>query len=97
MDGREVCRELRRESDIPIIMLTALTEESDQIVGLELGADDYISKPFSPRTLVARVRALLRRSRGKVKSPAILRSGELELNLEHYTVSLAGKPHSPDS
>lgn len=90
MDGREVCRELRRQSDVPIIMLTALAEESDQIVGLELGADDYISKPFSPRALVARVRAALRRSRGQVKSPAILRSGELEVNLEQYTVSLSG-------
>ena len=90
MDGREVCRELRRQSDVPIIMLTALAEESDQIVGLELGADDYISKPFSPRALVARVRAALRRSRGQVRSPAILRSGELEVNLEQYTVSLSG-------
>jgi DNA-binding response OmpR family regulator len=90
MDGREVCRELRRQSDVPIIMLTALAEESDQIVGLELGADDYISKPFSPRALVARVRAALRRSRGQVRSPAILRSGELEVDLKQYTVSLSG-------
>lgn len=91
MDGREVCRELRRDSDVPIIMLTALAEESDQIVGLELGADDYISKPFSPRALVARVRATIRRSQGQLKSPAILRRGELEVNLEQYTVSLSGK------
>ena len=60
MDGREVCRRLRAESALPIIMLTALAEESDQIVGLELGADDYITKPFSPNVLVARVRAALR-------------------------------------
>ena len=91
MDGREVCRELRRDSDVPIIMLTALAEESDQIVGLELGADDYVSKPFSPRALVARVRATIRRSQGQLKSPAILRRGELEVNLEQYTVSLSGK------
>ena len=59
MDGREVCRTLRQEMDTPIIMLTARAEESDQVVGLELGADDYVTKPFSPRTLVARVRAVL--------------------------------------
>src|SRR6185295_2325345 len=60
IDGREVCRILRRESDVPIIMLTALSEEIDQVTGLEIGADDYITKPFSVRALVARVRALLR-------------------------------------
>jgi DNA-binding response OmpR family regulator len=63
MDGREVCRILRRESDVPIIMLTALSEEIDQVTGLEIGADDYITKPFSPRAMVARVRALLRRTK----------------------------------
>ncbi len=62
LDGREVCRILRRESDVPIIMLTALSEEIDQVTGLEIGADDYITKPFSVRALVARVRALLRRT-----------------------------------
>ena len=91
MDGREVCRELRRDSDVPIIMITALAEESDQIVGLELGAEDYVSKPFSPRALVARVRATIRRSQGQLKSPAILRRGELEVNLEQYNISLSGK------
>src|SRR5512146_2561472 len=73
MDGWEVCRTLRRETDLPIIMLTARAEESDQVVGLELGADDYITKPFSPRTLVARVRAILRRAQGRLKPPAVLR------------------------
>ncbi len=63
MDGLEVCRRLRQESDVYIIMLTAKTEESDRVVGLELGADDYLTKPFSPRELVARVKAVLRRSR----------------------------------
>ncbi|MGH2582809.1 MAG: response regulator [Anaerolineales bacterium] len=63
LDGSEVCRILRRESDVPIIMLTALAEEIDQVTGLEIGADDYVTKPFSPRALVARVRALLRRAR----------------------------------
>ena len=91
MDGREVCRILRRESDVPIIMLTALSEESDQIVGLELGADDYIVKPFSPRALVARVRALLRRVQGGVKAPSVIRVGDLEIDSERYTVMLKGE------
>jgi len=92
MDGREVCRILRAESDVPIIMLTALSEESDQIVGLEIGADDYIVKPFSPRTLVARVRALLRRVQGGVKAPAVIRVGDLEIDSERYTVTLRSEP-----
>jgi DNA-binding response OmpR family regulator len=91
MDGREVCRILRAESDVPIIMLTALSEESDQIVGLEIGADDYIIKPFSPRALVARVRALLRRTQGDVKAPAVIRVGELEIDAQKHTVMLEGQ------
>jgi DNA-binding response OmpR family regulator len=91
MDGREVCRILRAESDVPIIMLTALSEESDQIVGLELGADDYIVKPFSPRALVARVRALLRRVQGGVKAPAVIRVGDLEIDTERYSVAFNGE------
>ncbi len=91
MDGREVCRALRRETDVPIIMLTALVEEGDQVVGLELGADDYVTKPFSPRALVARVRALLRRSRGGVKTPPVLRAGPLEIDLERHLVTLDGQ------
>jgi len=90
MDGREVCRILRRESDVPIIMLTALSEESDQIVGLEIGADDYIIKPFSPRALVARVRALLRRAQGDVRAPAVIRVGELEIDTKRYSVTYKG-------
>lgn len=92
MDGREVCRILRRESDVPIIMLTALAEEVDQVTGLELGADDYITKPFSPRALVARVRALLRRAHGEVKPPAVLRAGNLEIDSEKYSVALNNLP-----
>ena len=92
MDGREVCRILRRENEVPIIMVTALSEETDQVSGLELGADDYITKPFSPRTLVARVRALLRRTRGDVKPPALLRLGALEIDSEKYAVTLNGSP-----
>jgi DNA-binding response OmpR family regulator len=92
MDGREVCRALRRESDTPILMLTALAEESDQVAGLELGADDYITKPFSPRALVARVRAALRRAQGQVRAPAVLRSGGLAVDLERHAASLGGVP-----
>jgi DNA-binding response OmpR family regulator len=92
MDGREVCRILRRESDVPIIMLTALSEEIDQVTGLEIGADDYITKPFSVRALVARVGALLRRTRGEAKAPSLIRSGGLEIDLKKYSVTLHGSP-----
>jgi len=92
LDGWEVCRSLRRETEVPIIMLTARSEESDQIVGLELGADDYINKPFSPRTLVARVRALLRRAQGRLKAPSIVRAGSLEIDLVGYRATLDGQP-----
>jgi DNA-binding response OmpR family regulator len=92
IDGREVCRRLRRESDVPIIMLTALSEEIDQVTGLEIGADDYITKPFSVRTLVARVRALLRRTRGGIKAPSIIRVGGLEIDSEKYAVTYKGSP-----
>jgi len=92
IDGREVCRILRRESDIPIIMLTALSEEIDQVTGLEIGADDYITKPFSVRTLMARVRALLRRTRGEIKARNIIRVGNLEIDSEKYAVTFNGIP-----
>jgi DNA-binding response OmpR family regulator len=92
IDGREVCRILRRESDVPIIMLTALSEEIDQVTGLEIGADDYITKPFSVRALVARVRALLRRTRGDVRTPSIVRSGGLEIDSEKHLVTFRGNP-----
>jgi DNA-binding response OmpR family regulator len=91
MDGREVCRVLRRESGVPIIMLTARSEESDQLVGLELGADDYITKPFSPRMLVARVRAVLRRAQGALNPPAVLHFQELEIDVEGHRVNLRGR------
>ena len=92
IDGREVCRTLRRESSVPIIMLTALSEEIDQVTGLEIGADDYITKPFSVRALVARVRALLRRTRGDVRAPGIVRLGGLEIDSEKYSVLFNGIP-----
>jgi DNA-binding response OmpR family regulator len=91
MDGWEVCRRLRRETDVPIIMLTARAEESDQIVGLELGADDYVTKPFSPRALLARVRAVLRRAQGQVKAPAMVRAGGLEIDMEGRRAELNGQ------
>jgi two-component system alkaline phosphatase synthesis response regulator PhoP len=92
MDGLDVCRALRRESDVPIIMLTARTEETDRLIGLEIGADDYISKPFSPRELVARVRTVLRRTQGGMRQPGILRVGQLEIDALGHNVSLAGHP-----
>jgi len=92
IDGREVCRILRRESDVPIIMLTALSEEIDQVTGLEIGADDYITKPFSVRALVARVRALLRRTRGDIKAPSLIRLGGLEIDPEKYSVKFNDSP-----
>jgi two-component system alkaline phosphatase synthesis response regulator PhoP len=91
MDGLDVCRALRRESDVPIIMLTARAEETDRLIGLELGADDYIVKPFSPRELVARVRAVLRRVRGGVHTPGLIRAGDLEIDLQGHRVTRAGE------
>jgi two-component system alkaline phosphatase synthesis response regulator PhoP len=92
VDGLDVCRTLRRESDVPIIMLTARSEEADRLIGLELGADDYITKPFSPRELVARVRATLRRVQGKVYTPGMIRAGELEIDMDGHRVALSGNP-----
>lgn len=92
MDGREVCRILRRESDVPLIMLTALAEESDQIAGLELGADDYIVKPFSPRALVARVRATLRRTQGQMIPAERFVIGALSIDVAGHSITLDGAP-----
>ena len=95
IQGIELCRILRNDpktAGLPIIMLTAKGEEVDRILGLEMGADDYITKPFSPRELVARVRAVLRRSTEKPLTEKILKIGELELDRERYTVSIKGKP-----
>ena len=91
MDGLDVCRALRRESDVPVIMLTARGEETDRLIGLELGADDYITKPFSPRELVARVRAVLRRASGEVSNQRVIRVGELEIDLEGHQATLEGE------
>jgi DNA-binding response OmpR family regulator len=97
LDGFEICRILRRESDVRILMLTARGEEIDRVVGLELGADDYVTKPFSNRELMARVRNMLRRSDSD-ESPAassddeMLVSGDLTINLAGHTVSLGAEP-----
>jgi len=92
MDGLDVAREIRRKGNTPIIMLTARLEETDRLIGLELGADDYVSKPFSPREVVARVRAVLRRAGSSLSAPAVLRGGDLEIDLDAHTVSAAGQP-----
>ncbi len=91
MDGLEVCRRLRSDSNVPIIMLTARVEETDRLIGLELGADDYITKPFSPRELVARTRAVLRRAGGETRQRDIIRVGDLEIDLGRHLVSRAGE------
>jgi two-component system alkaline phosphatase synthesis response regulator PhoP len=90
IDGLEVCRILRAESDVPIIMLTAMTTDHDRLTGLNLGADDYVTKPFSPRELAARVRAVLRRLPGE-RGPAEIKHGELTLDLLKHEAFLAGK------
>ncbi len=90
-DGLDVCRALRRESEVPIIMLTARGEETDRLIGLELGADDYIPKPFSPRELVARVRAVLRRVQGSVRPPGLIQAADLQIDLNGRRVTRQGE------
>jgi DNA-binding response OmpR family regulator len=90
MDGLEVCRRVRAESNVPILMLTVRQADDDVVAALEAGADEYITKPFSPRQLVARVRALLRRAIGE--SNEILRSGSLSLNVERHEIFWKGQP-----
>lgn len=94
IDGLEICKTLKQNSKtnrVPIIMLTAKSEETDKIVGLELGADDYVTKPFSPRELVARIKAVLRRSQDKTIQMK-LKSGDLEIDTAKHQVFLKGKP-----
>jgi DNA-binding response OmpR family regulator len=92
VDGWEFTRRFRQESDVPIIMLTARVEDVDKILGLELGADDYVTKPFSPREVVARVRAVLRRAGAAPRTPEVLRAGELVVDRDAHAVTLAGEP-----
>lgn len=92
MDGLDVCRQIRLHSDVPVLMLTARGDASDRIVGLELGADDYLPKPFEPRELLARLRAILRRQRsGPSNAPQILRFGRLEIDLDAIALRLDGE------
>ncbi|MBN1953878.1 MAG: response regulator transcription factor [Anaerolineae bacterium] len=91
MDGLEFTRRIRRERNVPIIMLTARVEEPERIVGLELGADDYVTKPFSPREVVARVRAVLRRAQAPPERPVVLRVGAIVLDHSTRTVTVSGR------
>lgn len=92
MSGIDVCREIRRESNVPIIMLTARVEESDKLIGLELGSDDYMTKPFSPRELVARARAVLRRSQMEpLQSHVIYKFGSISLDLASRELIVRGE------
>jgi two-component system, OmpR family, alkaline phosphatase synthesis response regulator PhoP len=91
IDGTEVCRRIRTSSDVYIIMLTAKADEVDRVVGLEVGADDYLTKPFSPRELVARVRALLRRPRTQVVAVRVLRFGDLTIDVDGHEVRVGNE------
>ncbi|NLG28519.1 MAG: response regulator transcription factor [Chloroflexi bacterium] len=93
ISGLDVCRALRKESDVPIIMLTARVEETDRLVGLELGADDYVTKPFSPREVVARVRAVLRRTHPEVaaQEAEVLTAGDLRLDSARRSLEISGR------
>lgn len=91
LDGFEVCRILRKDSNVPILMLTSRKEEVDRILGLELGADDYVTKPFSVREISARIKAILRRSTGVQDGAAAVKAGALEIDLDKYEVRVKGK------
>ncbi|MEY2844934.1 MAG: hypothetical protein RL076_480 [Chloroflexota bacterium] len=91
IDGIEVCRRVRATSDVYIIMLTARADEVDRVVGLEVGADDYLTKPFSPRELVARVRALLRRARAPQSPSKVLKFDDLTIDVEGHELRMAGE------
>ena len=91
LDGLDVARAIRRDSAVPIIILTARADEADKLIGLELGADDYLTKPFSPRELVARVRAVLRRVGGDLAHADVIRIGEVELDVRRLRVSVGGR------
>lgn len=91
MDGFEVCRQIRNKSKVPILMLTARREDVDKIVGLEMGADDYLTKPFNPRELVARIKAIMRRYQTGQKSGEIVELGKLYINLSSHEATVEGK------
>jgi len=90
MNGLDIAREIRQQAQTPLIMITARVEESDQLVGLEIGADDYITKPFSPRIVVAKVRALLRRAQAERIPPKNLTLGDIDIDIDAHTVTKSG-------
>jgi two-component system alkaline phosphatase synthesis response regulator PhoP/two-component system response regulator ResD len=92
MDGLSVCKELRKSSSVPVIILTARDDDVDKIVGLEIGADDYMTKPFNPRELVARVKAVLRRSQGALSPDTVLEVGDVRLDPARREVMVGGRP-----
>jgi two-component system response regulator RegX3 len=94
LSGLEVCRQLRQRSDVPVIMLTAKDAEVDKVVGLEIGADDYVTKPFSARELVARIRAVLRRRGGDADEPSVgvLEAGPVRMDVDRHVVTVHGEP-----
>ncbi|MBT4288986.1 MAG: response regulator transcription factor [Deltaproteobacteria bacterium] len=91
MDGFEVCKQVRKDSSIPIVMLTARGDVMDKVVGLEIGADDYLAKPFEPRELVARIQSVLRRT-GNASNSSICQFGDLSINLNNHDVKIKGNP-----
>ncbi|MHB1132343.1 MAG: response regulator transcription factor [Chloroflexota bacterium] len=92
LDGFEVCRRIRKQSDVPILMLTARDDDTDKIVGLEIGADDYVTKPFNPRELAARVKAVLRRYEAGQRPATVLEAGDLRLDLARREATVAARP-----
>jgi two-component system, OmpR family, alkaline phosphatase synthesis response regulator PhoP len=92
IDGYEVCRQIRQKSKVPVLMLTARKDDVDKIIGLEMGADDYLTKPFNPRELVARIRAILRRSRSEHKPEEVLLAAKLKVDLTKHEATIDGKP-----
>ncbi|HSN11129.1 MAG TPA: response regulator transcription factor [Propionibacteriaceae bacterium] len=92
LSGVEVCRQLRQTSSVPVIMVTARDSEIDKVVGLEIGADDYVTKPFSHRELVARIRAELRRGQDAEPAPDVIEAGDVRMNVERHEVTLHGEP-----
>lgn len=91
-DGLDVCREIRRSSEVPVIILTARDEETDRVIGLELGADDYLGKPFGIRELIARIRAVTRRTRGDVVEPTRIGTDRIRVDRETREVTVDGRP-----
>ena len=88
MDGLDICKAIRHDSNVPILMLTARVEETDRLIGLELGADDYVVKPFSPREVVARVKTIFRRATVEPEKPAIVQVGDLVIDMEQHRIHL---------